>query len=170
MESKLSTVGRGLKEQRIGRRGTCSCSARVMPPKKLPKLGPAQHTICDLSALKWKKGAAAGSSLKGHSNWMTSVAFNQEGTLLASSSYDETVKIWDPASGEEKCTLMGDLPIWSVAFSAGGHCIAAGCGDESEGEILIFKLQESGDWEMQSECPLTGHRYDPFSCIECLLS
>ena len=91
------------------------------------------------------------STLRGHSDRVTSVAFNKEGTLLASSSYDKTVKIWDPVSGEEKCTLMGDLPIWSVAFSAGGHCIAAGCGDESEGEILIFKLQESGDWEMQSE-------------------
>ena len=45
--------------------------------------------------------------VKGHSNGVTSVAFNQEATLLASGSYDKTVKIWDPVSGEEKCTLRG---------------------------------------------------------------
>ena len=52
-------------------------------------------------------GAAVGSPLRGHSDGVLSVAFNQEGTLLASSSYDKTVKIWDPVSGEEKCTLRG---------------------------------------------------------------
>ena len=40
-------------------------------------------------------------TLAGHPGWITSVAFCPDGQRLASASVDETVKIWDSATGKE---------------------------------------------------------------------
>jgi WD40 repeat protein len=71
-------------------------------------------------------------TLTGHSNWVTSVAWNEDGTLLASGSCDETVKIWDMSSGSavEKCTLKGHSDwVKSVAWSPDGKTLASGSED-----------------------------------------
>ena len=91
-----------------------------------------------------------------------SVSFSPCGGRIASASRDGTIKVWEASTGTCQSTLRGDLPVYSVAFSPDKRRIAAGCGcggkkKLDKGEILIFKLQESGDWEMQSECPLSGH-------------
>src|SRR5262249_8615018 len=39
--------------------------------------------------------------LKGHSNTVTSVAFNHAGDLLASTSWDGTLRLWDPWTAKE---------------------------------------------------------------------
>ncbi|RDK42792.1 hypothetical protein M752DRAFT_283417 [Aspergillus phoenicis ATCC 13157] len=42
-----------------------------------------------------------------HSDWVWSVAFSQDGHILASGSYDRTIKLWDTATGTELQTLTG---------------------------------------------------------------
>ncbi|PYH52143.1 purine and uridine phosphorylase, partial [Aspergillus niger CBS 101883] len=44
-------------------------------------------------------------TLEGHSDSVSSVAFSGDGQLLASGSYDETIKLWDAATGALKHTL-----------------------------------------------------------------
>jgi WD40 repeat protein len=39
-------------------------------------------------------------TLKGHSNLVESVAFSPNSRLLASGSFDCTIKLWDPTTGE----------------------------------------------------------------------
>ncbi|KAF5269000.1 hypothetical protein FOXYS1_92 [Fusarium oxysporum] len=66
-------------------------------------------------------------TLEGHTNWVTSVVFSQDGKLIASGSYDHTVKIWNVATGEEEQTLEGHTnSVNSVVFSNDGKLIASG--------------------------------------------
>ncbi len=39
--------------------------------------------------------------LEGHTSPVTAVAFSQDGSLLASASHDQTVRLWNPATGQE---------------------------------------------------------------------
>ena len=41
-------------------------------------------------------------TLTGHSNWVNSVTFNSYGNILASGSYDNTIKLWNVESQTEK--------------------------------------------------------------------
>jgi WD40 repeat protein len=53
--------------------------------------------------------------------------------MLATGSWDDTVKLWDVATGKERATLKGhDRNVWAVAFSADGKLLAA----ESEWGML----------------------------------
>ena len=44
-------------------------------------------------------------ALTGHQSGVSSVHFSPDGTRLVTGSYDKTVKIWNPATGEELCQL-----------------------------------------------------------------
>ncbi|KAL2198040.1 NACHT domain-containing protein, partial [Corynascus similis CBS 632.67] len=46
-------------------------------------------------------------TLEGHSNSVISVAWSHDSARLASASHDETVKIWDPTTGQCQSTLEG---------------------------------------------------------------
>jgi hypothetical protein len=57
-------------------------------------------------------------TLEGHSDWVNSVAFSRDSTLIASASGDKTVKIWDTATGTCRQTLEGRSHwVRSIAFS-----------------------------------------------------
>ncbi|WPJ67032.1 hypothetical protein SMAC4_14111 [Sordaria macrospora] len=71
-------------------------------------------------------------TLEGHSRSVRSVAFSPDGQRLASGSVDNTIKIWDPASGSCLQTLEGHSQyVDSVAFSPDGQRLASGSGDDT---------------------------------------
>ncbi|MBI3248830.1 MAG: WD40 repeat domain-containing protein [Deltaproteobacteria bacterium] len=70
--------------------------------------------------------------LRGHANWVRSVAFSPDGTTLASGSSDCTIRLWNVAQGQERTVLRGHtLWVRSVAFSPDGTTLASGSGDST---------------------------------------
>ncbi|MHC4204176.1 MAG: protein kinase domain-containing protein [Planctomycetota bacterium] len=75
----------------------------------------------------WQLTTAHHQTLYGHNGYAVSVAFSPMGDILASASYDKTVKLWDPASGRLKQTLTHTDQVRSLAFSPDGNTLATGC-------------------------------------------
>jgi WD40 repeat protein/uncharacterized caspase-like protein len=54
-------------------------------------------------------------TLKGHSDWISSITFGQNGKYLISGSADTTIRIWDVSSGKELASLIAfDERDWAV--------------------------------------------------------
>jgi len=71
-------------------------------------------------------------TLEGHSWGVTSVAFSHDDKRLASASSDNTVKVWDAASGKCLQTLEGHSDwVTSVAFSHDDKHLASASGDNT---------------------------------------
>ncbi len=69
-------------------------------------------------------------TLEGHTNFVWSVAFSPNGKMLASASWDRTVRIWNVNTGRLLHTLTGHTnDIMSVAFSSGGNTLVSASWD-----------------------------------------
>jgi WD40 repeat protein len=68
--------------------------------------------------------------LKGHDEWLTSVAYRSDGTQLATVDRAGVIRVWDTSSGQ--CVLTIEEPkaaLTSVAFSPDGRSLAAAHAD-----------------------------------------
>src|SRR5205823_14007432 len=84
-----------------------------------------------------EKGAATETiaTFKGHTELVYAVAFSPDGKYLATGSFDNTIKLWEAATGKELKTFGGpqghQKMVLSVAFSNDGTMIASGGADNA---------------------------------------
>ena len=71
--------------------------------------------LCDLT------GATPSVRMEGHQGLITGLAISPDGKTALTSSYDNTVRVWDLAAGREVHSLPHGRRVSAVAFSADGR-------------------------------------------------
>lgn len=115
----------------------------------------------------------------GHSRRVTRLAFNPQGSLLASASADRSIRLWESNRGEERSRLEGHTSfVLSLAFSPDGSLLASGSADRTvrlwqpedgrllhtlgghAGEVSALAFSPGGDLLASSDLR-TIHLWDP---------
>lgn len=69
-------------------------------------------------------------TLRGHTDYISLIAWSPNGRILASSSADGTIRLWDAETGESLRTIKGHKRgVWCVAFDPTGEVLASGDDD-----------------------------------------
>jgi len=114
--------------------GTCSCTVSL---SNVPwALACYKDCIavglrsCDIIVLNGITGSQV-AALSGHTDWIQSLTFSLDGTLLMSGSLDKTVKLWDIQTGGVIKTYGHTSQVLSVSISPDSTTLASGCEDNS---------------------------------------
>ena len=85
-------------------------------------------------------------TLKGHRAYVTGISFSHDGKLMATSSEDETVRIWNTADWTPRKTsreMKHTYPVLDVAFQPKTYFLASVAGDETRvtkpGELIWWE-------------------------------
>ena len=82
-------------------------------------------------------------TLRGHREAVGSVAWSPDGGLLATSSRDATVRIWDSASHRHVHTITAHaVEVRAAAFDPDGRVLATGSDDG------VVNLWQVGSWKL----------------------
>lgn len=95
-------------------------------------------------------------TLAGHTGGVNNVAFSPDGQTLASGSSDDTIILWNVATGQQQATLAGHTKgVNSVAYSPDGQTLASSSSDDT---IRLWDVATG-----TQQAVLTGHTSDASS-------
>ncbi len=90
-------------------------------------------------------------TLEGHSDWVNAVAFSPDCKTLASASDDQTIRLWDTATGVHQQTLEGHGGwVSAVAFSTNGHYL------ETDRGLLSVSVNSDASSSSGDQKPASG--------------
>ncbi|XP_023015802.1 notchless protein homolog 1 [Leptinotarsa decemlineata] len=88
--------------------------------------------------------------LTGHQQLVNDVKFSPDGRLLASASFDKSIKLWDSKTGKFICTFRGHVQaVYMVSFSADSRLMVSGSADST---LKLWNLKTK-----KLEIDLPGH-------------
>jgi WD40 repeat protein len=99
---------------------TLAAEPEILSPIVVPG---SEHIIRPQT--EWKCAA----TLTGHRESIYSLSFSPDGTILASGSNDQSIKLWDLCTGDIMHDLSGNLWVRSVALSGDGSLLVSAGGD-----------------------------------------
>jgi WD40 repeat protein/serine/threonine protein kinase len=79
-------------------------------------------------------------SFHGHDGDINDVAFSPDGSMLASTGDDGTLKVWDPLTGDLLASASGKGAVFGPSFSADGSLVAAGWHEDFGGVVQVMDL------------------------------
>jgi WD40 repeat protein len=107
--------------------GSSVCSVAFSPDNEVLASGSA-HTTIRLSGTT--KGAQG--RLEGHTKQVNVIAFSPDGKAVASGTMDQTVILWEVATGKTTHKLQGHYgSVFAIAFSPDSSLVASGSGDNT---------------------------------------
>ena len=87
--------------------------------------------------------------LEGHTNWVHALAVTADGQRIVSGSHDNTVRVWNLASGRLERTLEGHTSwVYAVAVTADGRIVSG----STDGTVRVWNLASG-----RLERTLEGH-------------
>lgn len=94
--------------------------------------------------------------LTGHQQPVNHVCFSPDGTLIASASFDKSVKLWDGRTGKFICSLRAHVgPVYQVAWSSDSRMLLSASKDST---VKVWSVRTR---KMQND--LFGHADEVFA-------
>jgi WD40 repeat protein len=133
------------------------------PGETRPAL-PAPGTVLPLGNMR----ASAPRDIPLHQSGVFAAAFSSDGKVVVTAGTDNTARLWDTATGQQRFVLEHRAQVFAVAFSPDGKTLLTGSADRtaqlwetSGGKRVGAPLQHQGDVEVvafspDGETALTG--------------
>ena len=129
----------------------------AMRMQQTPLVNADTHTQVELALLNIVSNVAAPNTLGGHANTVSAVSFSPDGKRLATASRDNTVKLWNSATGQEIKTLTGHTDwVRAVSFSPDGKRLATASADKT---VRLWRLDF--DYLVQEGCYFINNYLKP---------